>query len=240
MQMTKLQGHRGLTSLAPENTLAGVKVAAQHKLSWVEMDVQLCADQIPVIIHDEEINRCSDGHGKVRELTWEALQQFDFGGYFSSQFAHEKLPSLAQLLDCCHPLGITLNLELKLYPQDDPLALVERVAQTIEAQNFPSEQLLFSSFNHQALRAIAKRLPSVRRGHLWDALPNNWAEQMEEVEGYSVHCNYQKLTQKQARAIKSAGFQLFTYTPNDPNEVQPQWDWGVDMVISDYAQLYRL
>ncbi|CAG9295294.1 glycerophosphoryl diester phosphodiesterase [Celerinatantimonas diazotrophica] len=236
----RLAGHRGLAALAPENTLAGARLAALNHIGWVEFDVQLSADHVPVIIHDETVQRCSNGTQQVRQLSWQQLQELDFGSWFSPKFEAEKIPSLTQLLTVCRQYNLSLNLELKLYPQDDIQKLCEVVAQTIITQHFAPDRLIISSFEHEALRQIKRLLPNIRRGHLWDEIPDDWAEQLSQIDAFSVHCNYQKLDKVTAQAIKRLGYELYTYTPNDPTQVRQQWDWGVDMVISDQAHLYRI
>lgn len=236
----RLAGHRGLAALAPENTLSGARLAAAKHIGWVEFDVQLSADNIPVIIHDETVNRCSNGSGQVRQLSWQQLQKLDFGSWFDPKnFKAEKIPSLQQLLAACQQYNLSLNLELKLYPQDNIQKLCEIVAQTVVAQQFAPDRLIISSFEHDALIQIKQLLPSIRRGHLWDDIPANWAEQLSQIDAFSVHCNYQKLDKITAQAIKNTDYELYTYTPNDPMQARQQWDWGVDMVISDQAHLYR-
>ncbi|MFM2486926.1 glycerophosphoryl diester phosphodiesterase [Celerinatantimonas yamalensis] len=234
----KLAGHRGLAGIAPENTLAGVHQAAKHNIGWVEVDVQLSQDGVPVIIHDETVNRCSNGSGSVRELSWQQLQQLDFGSWFAEQYQQERIPNLSQLLACCKELALKLNLEIKLYPEDDIKRLVQTVADTLAQSAFAADQLIISSFSHEALLQCQEMMPSIRRGHLWEGIPDDWAEQLSEIDAFSVHCDYQRLTQIQAAAIKRAGYELYTYTPNDPTTVAKHWQWGVDMMISDNAHLY--
>ncbi|CAG8999787.1 MAG: Glycerophosphodiester phosphodiesterase, cytoplasmic [Candidatus Celerinatantimonas neptuna] len=235
----KYAGHRGLASLAPENTLSGVRMAAENGINWIEMDVQLSRDHYPVIIHDESVARCSNGLANVRNLTWNELQQLDFGRWFNTKFTDEKIPSLKQLLSECQSCNLSLNLELKLYPLDDTALLVEKVATQIDACQFPLERIIISSFTHQALLDCRIRLPQIRLGHLWNKIPENWQQQLNEFDAFSVHCNYLYLNKEMAHAIKDAGYELYTYTPNDPAQISQHEQWGVDMMISDCAQKLR-
>lgn len=232
-------GHRGLASLAPENTLSGVRIAAKNELKWIEMDVQLSRDHYPVIIHDESVARCSNGSANVRDMTWQELQQLDFGHWFDAEFTGEKIPSLKQLFSECQSLDLSLNLELKLYPEDNIALLVEKVVSQIEESQFPSDNLIISSFTHQALLTCRNKLPHIRLGYLWDKIPNDWQRQLNEFDAFSVHCNYRHLDEQTAHAIKEAGYELYTYTPNDPAQISQHEQWGVDMMISDCAQKLR-
>lgn len=236
--MNIIAGHRGFAGKAPENTLAALRLAAHYQLAWVETDVQLTRDKVAVILHDDTIDRTSNGHGMVRDLTWQQLQKSDFGSWFDERFKGEPMPTLKQWLEGCIQYGINLNLELKLAEGDNSKELVEQVANVLAEVNFPEERLLFSSFSHEALIEAKQQLGNIRRGHLWEAIPENWLEQLQEIDAISVHCDYALLTQAQAKAIKAAGYDLFTYTPNEPNVVDEQWRWGVDMVITDHPERY--
>lgn len=236
--ITRIAAHRGVASLAPENTLAGIYKAAELGLSWIEIDTQLSADGIPVIIHDQTVERCSNGNGAVADLHFAELQQLDVGSWFDGVFADQRLPSLSQVLTVCQSLGLQINLELKLHAGDDVNKLCEQVARVIEQSEFPSQHLLISSFDHQAMLQIKKRLPEVRRGQLWEGLCDNWLEKLQAIDAHSAHCNYREISKQQAMQIKQSGYQLICYTANDPDEVREHWQWGVDLMITDKPQLY--
>ncbi len=235
---TRIAAHRGVPSLAPENTLAGIYKAAELGLSWIEIDTQLSADGIPVIVHDRTVNRCSNGHGAVADLYLSELQQLDVGSWFDEAFADQRMPSLSQVLTVCQSLQLQINLELKIHAGDDIQLLCEQVASVIEESQFPVRQLLISSFDHQAMLEIKKRLPEVRRGQLWEALADDWQVKLQAIEAYSAHCHYRALSEQQAMQVKQSGYRLICYTANDPDEVRDHWHWGVDLMITDHPQRY--
>ncbi|MFT6986295.1 MAG: glycerophosphoryl diester phosphodiesterase [Psychromonas sp.] len=236
--ITRIAAHRGGASLAPENTLAGIHKAAELDLSWIEIDTQLSADGVPVIIHDKTVDRCSNGNGAVADLHWSELQQLDAGSWFDQAFADEKFPSLSQVLTICQPLTIQINLELKIHNGDDINKLCEQVTRVIEQSGFPHQRLLISSFNHQAMQQIKQQLPDIRRGQLWETISDDWQEQLQAIDAYSAHCHYRFLTKQQANQVKQAGYQLICYTANNPDEVREHWHWGVDLMITDTPQRY--
>jgi glycerophosphoryl diester phosphodiesterase len=238
MQLMKKQlaGHRGVARLAPENTLAGIRKAAELNIPWVEFDTQLSKDGIPMVIHDATVDRCSNGHGKVADMTLAQLQALDAGCWFAPEFANEPLPTLEQALRLCQSLGLQVNLELKLHRGDDAQMLCEGSAAIIEKINFAANNLLISSFDSQAMQFIHQRLPQIRRGQLWEVVPENWQMQLEAMKAYSAHCNAKYLTEPQVQAIKAAGYRVITYTTNDPKSAQKLSDWGVDLIISDCPQ----
>lgn len=233
-----LCGHRGVASQAPENTLAGIRKVRELGLDWVEIDVQLTRDGIPVVFHDRQVNRCTNGKGRLNRHDLAQLQQLDAGGWFGSDFSGEPVPTLAQLLSLCRELGINVNIELKDYQQDDAALLCRRVSKVIEQGGFDKHSLLFSSFNPECIKFMQDLQPDIRRGLLVERIPDNWQRLMQEADCYSLHCNFRYLTQSRAEAVKQAGYPLFCYTPNQPGKVAHLIDWGVDMIITDTPQDY--
>lgn len=233
-----LCGHRGVASLAPENTLAGLRKAAELGLSWVEIDVQLTKDQKVVVIHDEKVNRCSDGKGKLRKYEWDELRKLDAGSWFDPAFAQERIPRLRDYLALARELGIKVNVELKVYDKDDAGRLCRRLSKLIDKHEFDKGGLLLSSFDPDCLRYLQVLQPDVPRGLLVEHIPDDWQQQLEQLECAALHCNYRYLTREQAEAVKAAGYRLHCYTPNNPDKVKDFPAWGVDMLFTDKPQDY--
>ncbi len=230
--------HRGLSGQAPENSLSAFILAAEAGLPWVELDVQLSADGVPVVIHDESVDRCSDGHGRVRALSLAQLQALDGGSWFDPAYAGETIPTLAEVLALCLRYPLKVNVELKAYASEDLPALCEAVAQVIEGLALPADCLLFSSFDTQALALMQRRLPQVPRGQLWQRIPADPLPTLAELAAWSVHCDYRHLNAHQAQRLKQAGYRLHCYTPNDPAWLAQATAWGVDMLISDHPERF--
>ncbi|MGI9948000.1 glycerophosphoryl diester phosphodiesterase [Vibrio hyugaensis] len=236
----KITAHRGLSSLAPENTLSAMQRAIEFGCEWIEIDVQLSADNIPMIIHDKTVNRCTNGQGKVKDLTWHELRLLDAGLWFGDDFAGEYIPTLEETLELTVNAGVKLNIELKIYSGDEVDLLCEKVAEVIERLAIKADAILFSSFNIEALMTMKNYLPEVRRGQLWQEIPDDFAIVLQQVDAYSVHCDYRFLNEGQAKRIKQFGYRLFCYTPNFPQLVASHWLWGVDMMITDTPQRYKV
>ena len=145
-----LIAHRGYSAAAPENTLAAVRAAHQAGATWVELDVQLLKDDTPVIWHDGDVRRCSDGRGELANLTWQQAQQLDVGSWFGDRFAGEKMASLEAMLALLNELEMGVNLEIKVNKGRDPIRLVDVVLPAVLAA-LPPERLVISSFDPVAL-----------------------------------------------------------------------------------------
>ena len=151
--------HRGASQRAPENTLSALRLAAESGATWVEADVQLSQDNVPVIFHDETLARVAGSDDALAACTWKQLQGLDVGRWFSSQFAGERIPSLSAWLTLAASLGINLNLELK--GMNNFQHGVDTVLQQIQSVWPPDlDYPLLSSFNEEILNCLAQQAPS--------------------------------------------------------------------------------
>ncbi|KEQ17290.1 glycerophosphodiester phosphodiesterase [Endozoicomonas numazuensis] len=228
-----LTAHRGIPSKAPENTLSGIRLAAQLGARWVELDTQLSKDRIPVIMHDESLDRTTNGTGLLREKTLDQLRMLDTGEWYKADYSGELFPILEEALEECKRLNLTLNLELKLYPGSDPEALAERVIELIQETEFPLDKLLLSSFSGDALIRCRELMPDVRRGFISDRTDFSLNQTLNEIEPYSIHLDHRILTPEIARDIKGTGVVLAIWTLNEPEKAEYFFNMGVDNIITD-------
>ncbi|XKE46634.1 glycerophosphoryl diester phosphodiesterase [Halomonas organivorans] len=232
--LPRLIAHRGLSATAPENTLAAVRAAHAAGISWVELDVQLLGDGTPVIWHDRDVKRCSDGRGRLAEMTVAEARRLDAGGWFAPGYAGEGMAGLEEMLALLVEREMGVNLELKVNRGHDPERLAEAAVPAVMAA-LPPHRCLLSSFDARAL-ARCRALAGPERlalGALFKRLPKDWAAQARAVSAWSVHADWRRLDEARARAVKAAGHALVCYTANDPSAFAPRWAWGVDAVISD-------
>lgn len=237
-----ISGHRGARALAPENTLAGIKKAAECGATWVEMDVQLSADRVPVMIHDKTVNRCTNGRGSVGKMSLETLKQLDANAKFSGAdkdlYSGEQIPTLEEALLLCEQLGITMNLEIKIHRKTEVLPLVEQIVKTVKQLDFPLDKLVFSSFDLGVLTYSKTLYPEVRRGLITSKNKRNMMRKAQELSLYSIHYDQSKLTENMATKIKAAGLQLHIWTMNEPDKAAMFRSWGVDNIITDYPNQF--
>ena len=135
-------------------------------------------------------------------------------------------------------LGLGLNLEFKLY-ENSPEKVVAPVLALLQKHWKDFDKLIISSFDQAALEYCHTHQPQLQLGKLYDEIPENWLAQMRHINAVSCHCNYKKLKKTQVVAIKAAGYEVYCYTPNDPELVKAYWGWGVDAIITDYPQRYN-
>lgn len=226
--------HRGASGYAPENTIVSFTKAAQLGIKWIEFDVMLARCGLPIVFHDEELDRTTNGRGWVAEFPFSYLQTLDAGKKFSSQFSGERIPSLNQVLDFLKNAKMSANVEIKSLPGEDKKT-VARALQEVELFfPQPSPHILFSSFSVTALETLRKLSPKANVGLLMHDWRADWQMICDDLNCCSVHVNQAILTADKAKKIKSTGRFLLCYTVNDPVRAKELYNWGVDAVFSDY------
>lgn len=151
-------GHRGASKHAPENTLAAFEFAFRTGAPAVELDVMLSKDKEVVVIHDHKVDRTTDGHGFVNQLTLKELKKLDAGSKFSEKFTGEKIPTMDEIFDLISGDRL-VNIELKNYHSiHDPL--VSKVVEIVNKRG-KADSVIFSSFSLRNILKIRKLLPHV-------------------------------------------------------------------------------
>ena len=226
-------GHRGLAALAPENTLAGIRMAAARGLHWIEIDAKLTSDGKLILMHDDRVDRTTNGTGPAAALTLDVVRKLDAGSWFDPNFAGERVPTLVEAIELMVALDLGCNVEIKPCPGRE-METASAVAATL-LTHWPATygKLVVSSFEQAAMARFRDLAPELPRGHLvWDRTAAMIAE-ADSLGCGSIHCAYQHLEESAARAIKKAGFWLVVYTVNDPAQARRLIEWGVDTIISD-------
>ncbi len=229
--------HRGGGGLAPENTLAGIRLAARMGFRAVEFDVMLTADGVPVLIHDETLDRTTSGSGRVAQTTWHNLSVLDAGGKFHKAWRGESVPRLQEALDLCVRLGLAANVEIK------PTAGYEAetaglVAETVQAVWPSALPVVLSSFSEAALLVVRQMVPTLPRALLLESIPVDWSRRLEQVDAFALHVSAADLSSKLAMDIVRAGVPLAAYTVNDENLAASCWQAGCRALFTDRLDLF--
>ena len=233
--------HRGGGTLAPENTLAAVREACLRGFRAIEFDVMLARDGVPVVLHDPFLGRTVAGSGSVADYDAAELAALDAGSWFGAAYADETVPYFVDFIRYCKAHAIWMNIEIKPVPGHEAAtgATVARLAAALFADQAgtPAAPLL-SSFSMDALGAAQVAAPQLARALLFDALPPDWQAQASALDAVAIHLNHKGLTERQAQAIKNAGFGLLCYTVNDPRRARTLLGWGVDCLCTDRIDLF--
>ena len=225
--------HRGACKLAPENTLAALQLGASHGYRMFECDVKLSSDSVPFLLHDDTLDRTTNGQGPAGQQTWKALQKLDAGSWHSMAYSGEPVASLDTIAAYCIANNFDLNIEIKPTPGSDALTgkvVAEHAARLW--QNAGRKPLL-TSFKPDALEAAMDAAPDLPRGLLLHTLWTGWLETALMLGCAAIICNYRLWDASSVMQAKSAGFKLLSYTVNDKAEAQRLLGLGMDGIITD-------
>lgn len=229
--------HRGGGSLAPENTLAAIDVGAQHGHKMIEFDAKLSQDGHIFLLHDDTLERTSNGWGVAGELPWDKLVGLDAGSWYSSQFQGERLPLLSEVAKRCEQYGMAANIEIKPTTGcDEQTGRVVALAARELWRNQPVAPLL-SSFSVEALAAAQQAVPELPRGLLLDEWEEDWRNLTTRLGCVSIHLNHRLLDEARVRELKDAGLRILVYTVNQPDRARTLLQWGVDCICTDRIDL---
>ncbi len=232
----RLIGHRGAAKWAPENTLASFFCAHEAGASWVELDVRLSRDGVPVVFHDSTLDRTSNGQGQVVEHDLASLKGLDAGAWFSPRFRGETIPTLAEALSCIASLSMGVTIEIK--PDADNALEVAQATLNTARQTWPesSPSPLISSFS-KAVLVEARRLCSWPIGFLAERFDTTLLASCQDLRAATLNLNARNVQPLQIVAIHQAGLALLVYTVNEPTEARRLWAMGVDGIFTDDPKL---
>jgi glycerophosphoryl diester phosphodiesterase len=223
--------HRGGGTLAPENTLAGIRLAARMGFAAVEFDVMLSGDGTPVLIHDETLERTTNGHGPVSETPDTQLFALDAG-------TGERIPRYAEAVAACREYGLLANVEIK------PAAGFERqTAETVARLSAglwqgATVQPLFSSFSLVALEIARDLAPQIPRGVLFERVPADWLATVRRLQAVTLHCNARHVSDDVLAEAQANGIPVLCYTVNTKNAAKSMFERGVSALFTDRLDLF--
>ncbi|MCA1065920.1 glycerophosphodiester phosphodiesterase [Rossellomorea aquimaris] len=234
----KLYAHRGVSGEAPENTMAAFKAAVSMGAHGIELDVQLSKDGQIVVIHDETINRTTNGIGYVKDIEWKHLCKYDAGSWFHPSFFGETIPLLEEVLNLvkAHHDHMIINIELKNdlieYPQ-----LEDKVLELLDRKGM-KYQVILSSFNGESLKKIRKLDPAIETAFLFEGVPADILTLIEPLNVNALHCDAAFAQSSMGRRVKELGMPLRVFTINTVEEFQLLKEAGVSDVITDFPALF--
>ncbi len=243
----RVLAHRGGGALAPENTLAAMRIGHARGFKGVEFDVMLAADQVPILMHDPSFGRTVGGAGHVAATASAQLKTMDAGAWYSACYIGEPVPLLAEVLAFCRAHGVWMNIEIK--PSDETVAAATGRAVGTAVRAAFADAIArspggldpalpeFSSFSMAALAGARETAPEIPRGLLVTAVPDDWQQRMHSVGALALHPRARELTRAQIDAVHAAGYPLMCYTVNDPGQARELFDWGVDAFCTDRLDL---
>jgi glycerophosphoryl diester phosphodiesterase len=225
-----LIAHRGASGHAPENTLAAFKKAVTLGASFIETDLQLTRDARLVAIHDETVNRTTNGKGAVHDFTLAELRRLDAGSWFGSEFAGERVPTIEEILDFAKKYDVIFYLEMKpggAFGGEHALIGSLRVSGEIA-------RTIVISFDAAILANVRKIEPTVMTGLLYDGQIEKPIEQALQVGARQLAVRGDLVSPALLTAARAKDLQVVCWTVNNAAHMRLLMDAGVDGIMSDY------
>lgn len=228
-----LFAHRGGGTLAPENTLTAMKCGYAHGYGAVEFDVKLSTDNIAILLHDDTLNRTTNGDGMVAQYTMVELEKMDAGSWYGVKYVGERIPRFSAVAGYLHGLGLMANVEIKPCPgrEAETGKLVAELC--IELWRDRLVKPLMASFSVAALTAARKAAPDAPMGLLVEAPDESQLALLQSLKCVSLHCHHARLTAEHVRFFHGHGFHVLTYTVNDIDRAAELLAIGVDGIFTD-------
>jgi len=228
-----LCAHRGAGTLAPENTLASLRLGHERGYRMAEIDVKLSADGVAFLLHDATLDRTTNGKGRADASTWRELSQLDAGSWHSPRYAGEPLPTLAAVARFCLAHRLALNIEIKPTPgRERETGAAIAIDASVLWKDAPLPPVV-SSFSPVTLSAARDAAADLPRAFLVDHYDDATIDVARALECIALDVKHTLLTPERVGAIKAAGLHLLAWTVNERASVDRLRALGVDTIITD-------
>lgn len=226
-------GHRGAPTYAPENTLDSIKTAADMGVSWVSLDVKLTKDSVPVLFHDDDMERTTNGSGDIANLTFDDVRALEAGSNFSEGFSGVKIPTLEEAIDILleHDMGVAVHLVPSTgRSKDTAEAALDVLSQIWDDHH----RIMISSFDYVALEAAMSMAPEWRRVLMLESeWPENWKDMADYLDVKIIGVDGPSISRNLVEDIIDCELGILAYGVQDAQLAKQLRSWGVDGVYTD-------
>ena len=229
LSRTQITAHRGFSHIAPENTLPAFEAAVNCGADFIELDVQLTADDQMVVFHDDKIDRTTNGKGQLKYYTYEQLQQYSAGSWFkkSDEFDDVKIPLLTEVLDA---VGKDIKLNIEIKRSGDPKKTAEHLVGIIEDYGLVNS-VYVTSFSYPALKKVKQLNPKIKTAFIANMSTATSYAQLPYIDAVSM--NYLFVNQSVVNSAHHNGKRIFVWTVDRQSEMQKMIAMGVDNIITN-------
>jgi len=232
--MTQIIAHRGASKIAPENTMPAFKLAYQLGAEGIETDIHLTKDQIPILMHDERVERTTNGIGHVVDFTFQQLKELDAGSWFSSLFSRTSIVSLKEFLTWAQCKPLYLNIELK-NNKIDYKHLESIVFEMI--MNFRlQERTTLSTFNPDSIKRMNMYNDQINIALLTSRRKRNLCTYAKQIGAHALHIKYRLLHQNLVRQCQEKKMPLRVFTINKTTHMMRCYQLRCDGIFTDLPE----
>lgn len=228
---TQIIAHRGASKQAPENTFPAFNLAYEFGADGIETDVQLTKDDVPVLIHDEQLHRTTNGFGFIKDYTWTQLQDLDAGSWFSYQYSGTKIMSLEELLLWIQHKELFLNIELK-NNKINYRHLEEIVYEMVNHFQLQQRTTL-STFNPKSIIRLKKINTNMELALLTSKRKRGLVSYVQSIGASALHIKYRLLTSMLVKQCKDMQLPVRVYTVNKMTHMQKCYLLRCDGIFTD-------
>lgn len=232
---TSIYAHRGSKGTHPENTLVAFQDALQLGVDGLEFDVHLTKDHELVIIHDETVDRTTNGSGYIKDMTLKEIKKLDAGSKFSKEFKGEPIPTLQEVLELAknYP-NVCLNIEIKTdYVQYE--GIEEKIVEVLQKTNVPNK-IIFSSFNHYSLVKVKKLVPHIETAILFfEGLYEPWSY-ARNIGASALHMYEPIALSPLVEMAHEVPFPVRIFTVNKKERMKNFMERKVDAIMTDFPK----
>ena len=237
----KAVAHRGFSAGAPENTLPAYVLAKKKGYSYCETDINFTSDGVPMLLHDDSINRTSTGQGNLRDLTYDQVRTYDFGAWKGAQYAGTKIPTFEEFLQLCFKLGLHPYCEWKqgLPITNERAQLLANIVRSCGMRG----KMTYISFSYDALVKLREFDPYARLGFLAGADTNTIDMTNALKTGTNqvfLNCYYPSLTREDMTYAQSKDVPVEIWTVNDSSVLANYAKWGVSGITTDSLNVRQI
>lgn len=226
----RIIAHRGGRKWAPENTMAGFRKSIEAGVYGIELDIHRCKTGELVVIHDESLQRTTDGSGLIKDKSWDELKNLSAGAWYGKEFTQERLPLLSEVLSLIDG-KLVLNIEIKNAPieyagiEDDLLKL-------LSSYKYP-DKIVISSFDHEVLRRLHEKDKSYKVAFLGECIFIDLPGYAKQVGAEAWNPYFGELRTDAVKEAHKAKLEVNAWTVNDKEQWQSMMEMGVDGIITD-------
>lgn len=236
----KVFGHRGFSGEYPENTMLAFQKAVEAGCEGIELDVQLTKDLVPVIMHDEKVDRTTDGNGYIYDLTYAELCKLDcsYPDKFAGKFGRLQIPTLREYLEwMAEEEDLITNIELKnsVYYYG---GMEEKVIDMICEYGL-EDRIILSSFNNASIVLCRQSDETIAGGFLVEKYVDNAGVYARTCDVQYYHPNLEYLKEEHVRSCSQNGIGVNVWTVNEEEDMKRMKKWGVNSIITNYPDRGR-
>ncbi len=234
----KVYAHRGYSGRYPENTMLAFQKAAETGCDGIELDVQLTKDGAVVVLHDETIDRTTDGTGRVRDYTYQELCRFNAAAAWKGKYDACVIPTFEEYCKWASGQRLVTNIEIKsgviYYP-----GLEEKTMELVRRYGL-EDRVFYSSFNHMSLVRLRQLDPKVYCGALMEhGGLGNTGFYCSQFGFQASHPGVKGLLEGEVKGCREAGVAVNVWTVNDMGALEQLYDWGCDGIFTNYPSICK-